>query len=280
MKYLRLIKWRLSLAVAFSATAGYFLATQEFDFRALVCFFGVFLLAGGAAALNQIQERHLDRQMDRTAQRPLPAKELDFMQAISFTLLCILTGSILLFKLSWIAGLLGLLNVVIYNALYTPLKRVSIYAVLPGGLVGAIPPIIGWTAAGSHIDNPEILFLATLVFLWQIPHFWLLVMRYGKEYEGAGFKSISQYLDERQIKRLVFFWILISSAFLATYQLFGINLSYWIGGIVILLNIVFILAFYWFLFKVKDPAKIKIAFILTNLFLSLVLALLIINSLF
>mgnify|MGYP003970914995 FL=1 len=279
MPYLRLIKWRLSLAVAFSATAGFFLVNGELSYHALICFLGVFLLSGGAAGINQLQERKIDLLMDRTAHRPLPSQNLKLPEAIIFTCLCIISGSILLFRLNWIPALLALVNILIYNVLYTPLKRVTIYAIIPGGLVGAIPPMIGWTAAGGSLIHPSIIFLASLMFLWQIPHFWLLVIRYGKDYEKAGLQTISQYLDENQIKRLVFFWILISSVFLASYPIFQIHINIVVGILMFVLNIIFILAFYWYLFRNKDPKYIKPAFILTNIFLTVILLMLIINSL-
>ena len=278
-KYLRLIKWRLSLAVAFSASAGFFLATGDWQIQVLAVFLGVFLMSGGAAGLNQVQERRLDQHMGRTAGRPLPKADLSLFEASVFILLCLITGSILLFKQSWIAGLLGLSNLVFYNVLYTPLKRKTIYAILPGGVVGAIPPLIGWTAAGGDPLALQILFLATLLFLWQIPHFWLLVIRYGKEYESAGFQSISMYLDGKQIRRLIFSWILISSVFLASFTLFGIRLQLIIGLTIIVLNALLILAFYWYLFKVKDQSKIRTAFIFLNVFLMLILILLTLNAL-
>lgn len=279
MKYLSLIKYRLSLAVAFSASAGFFLEEGDLTLKALLTFMGVFLMAGGAAGLNQIQERSLDKTMVRTAGRPLPSAGLSLGEAIIFTTLCVITGGIILFRLGWVPLLLGFSNIIFYNLLYTPLKKVTIYAILPGGIVGAIPPMIGWTAAGGVLDHPNIIYLATLLFLWQIPHFWLLVIRHGKEYEKAGFKSISIYLDEKQIRRLVFSWILISSIFLASYPIFGVDLNPVIGISIIVLNILFILAFYWYLFKIKDQSKIKLAFILMNAFLMLVLILLVVNSL-
>lgn len=279
MNYLKLIKWRLSIAVAFSATAGFFLMAGVFSIQTLLCFIGVFLMAGGSAGFNQIQEREIDKKMSRTAGRPLPTNSLDVGQAVTFSLLSIVTGGVLLSRLGWQPWVLGLANIFIYNGLYTPLKRRSIYALLPGGLVGAIPPMIGWTAAGGNIGHPNILYLATLLFLWQVPHFWLLVIKHGKDYEKAGFKSMSQHLDDKQIRRLVFYWVMISSVFIASYPIFGIQLKWFIGVLVIGFNILFILAFYWYLFRVKDKSKIKPAFILTNIFLTIILLLLIINSL-
>ena len=236
-------------------------------------------MGGGAAGLNQIQERSLDKTMIRTAGRPLPSKGISLGEAITFTALCIITGAILLFRLGWLPLVLGLSNIVFYNLLYTPLKKVTIFAILPGGIVGAIPPMIGWTAAGGMLNHPNIIYLATLLFLWQIPHFWILVIRHGKEYEKAGFKSISIYLDEKQIRRLVFSWILISSIFLASYPMFGVDLNLMIGIGIIILNIILILAFYWYLFRITNQSKIKLAFILMNAFLMLVLILLVVNSL-
>ncbi len=279
MNYLKLIKWRLSIAVAFSATAGFFLFAGELSVQTLVCFFGVFLMAGGAAGVNQIQEREIDKKMDRTAGRPLPTNSLFVGQALTFSLLSIVTGGVLLSRLGTLPWILGLANIFFYNGLYTPLKKRTIYALLPGGLVGAIPPMIGWKAAGGSLGHPNILYLATLLFLWQVPHFWLLVIKHGKEYEKAGFQSISLYLDGKQIRRLVFYWILISSVFMASYPIFGIELKLYIGALLIGLNILFIMAFYWYLFRVKDASKIKPAFILTNVFLTVILLLLIINSL-
>ncbi len=279
MIYLRLIKWRLSLAVAFSSAAGYFLAAEEFDARVLISTFAVFLLSGGAAGLNQIQERQFDKVMSRTTSRPIPAGELNFLQALTFSLLCIITGSILLFRIHWLPASLGLLNILIYNGLYTPLKRKTIYALLPGGLVGALPPLIGWTSAGGQPFHPTILYLATLLFLWQIPHFWLLVIRHGKEYEKAGFQSISLYLSEKQIKRLVLYWMVISSIFLASYRIFGIRVDWWIGAIILTVNVVLIWMFYRYLFKMNHARGTKIAFIMMNVFLSLVLLGLVVNSL-
>ena len=164
-KYLVLIKYRLSLTVALSAAVGFFLFQQNPDWSLFFVFAGVFLMAGSSAALNQYQERGWDKRMSRTEGRPLPSGTISERNALTGTLITGLGGGLLLVQTGFWPLVLGLLNMVFYNALYTPLKRKTIFAILPGGLVGAIPPIIGWTAAGGSITHPAILFLATLIFL-------------------------------------------------------------------------------------------------------------------
>jgi len=275
---LSLTKSRLSAAVAFSATAGYILQSGTIDYETLFVIGGVFFLAGCAASLNQIQERQLDAQMQRTHNRPIPAGQISSATATIICLILFVAGSLLLLNQGIIPWLLGVLTILLYNGLYTPLKKQTTFAVIPGALVGAIPPIIGWTAAGGTMNHPSIMYLATVLFLWQIPHFWLLIMRYGKQYEEAGFKSISYYLDDKQIRRMVFYWIIVSSTFVAGYPLFDIHLKLIYGLILVGLNIVFIVVFYLLLFNSSTREKLKPAFILTKVFLSIIMLLLIMNA--
>jgi len=277
-KYLVLIKYRLSLTVALSATVGYFLYQSKPDITLLLVFLGVYLMAAGSAALNQYQERTWDSRMSRTLNRPLPAGTMFPRTALLISVIAVISGGVLLLLTGIIPLFLGLSNLLFYNLLYTKLKRVSIFALLPGGLVGAIPPIIGWTAAGGSLIHPNILFLATLIFLWQIPHFWLLLFKYGQEYEDAGFVPITKFLDEKQIRRLVFFWIVLSSLFIISFPLFQIELHLIFALILIFLNISAIFLFYYLLFRIKKNSKTRIAFIITNIFLSLILLIFILNS--
>jgi protoheme IX farnesyltransferase len=188
-------------------------------------------------------------------------------------------GSLILWETGIPPVLLGLLTLLLYNGLYTWLKPRTSFAVLPGGLVGAIPPMIGWTAAGGPLSHPNILFVATLMFLWQMPHFWLLIIRYGKEYEAAGFATLKRKLDNSQIKRLVFWWMTVSLVFLLTAPLFGIELETWLFISIALLNAVFIGFFYVILFRTTSEKMLRLVFILTNVFLTIILMALIWNSL-
>ena len=175
--------------------------------------------------------------------------------------------------------ILGLLNLVLYNLIYTPLKTRSWLAILPGALVGGIPPLIGWTSAGHYLLHPNAIFLFIFVCLWQVPHFWLLMIKYGKEYEAAGFSTISRVLTEIQIKKVVFFWGVITSGFLMFFPFFGFNLKPFLLGSLIVTNLFFIRLFYRFLFQDRNPQTVSRAFILINTYAMVIFILLIINSL-
>ena len=274
----KLIKYKLSLAVTLSAIAGYSLYAGVAGSSLFLLIGGLFCLAGGSAALNQFQERDRDAIMNRTCRRPIPAKQIEPSSALILAIGFCVGGSLLLWETGTLPVLLGLLTVLLYNGLYTWLKPRSSFAVLPGGLVGAIPPLIGWTAAGGPLDHPVIIFVSTLMFLWQMPHFWLLIIRYSKEYEAAGFSTLSRTLDDNQIKRLVFWWMAVSSAFLLTAPLFGINLRPWLFISITVLNLVFIGFFYLILFRTTSVKMLRIVFVLTNIFLTIVLLALILNS--
>ncbi len=225
--FFRLIKYRLSAAVAFSAGAGYILYEKS---GSITGFFstvlGVFLLSAGSAALNQYQERHTDALMLRTKKRPLPAHELRSRTALGISVTLIFSGTaLLILGTVWLAALLGLLNVVLYNLIYTNLKPKTSFAVVPGALVGAVPPLIGFTAAGGSPIAPQALFMAGFMFMWQLPHFWLLLSTYRREYEKAGFVSLVKIPGERDTKVIVPAWIVITSILLLFAENFGIQIS-------------------------------------------------------
>ena len=105
------------------------------------------------------------------------------------------------------AALLGLGAAAVYNLVYTPLKRVTPFAALPGALIGALPPAMGWAAAGGYLQDPSIHLVAFFFFLWQIPHFWLLLLFYGQDYRDGGMPSLLDRFDRGQVLRLTFLWI-------------------------------------------------------------------------
>jgi heme o synthase len=275
----RLIKYKLSLAVTLSAVAGFFLFNGRTDVDILILMAGVFCLAGGSSALNQVQEWERDSLMNRTSGRPIPTGQIQPKQGFIISVLFLIAGALTLWSMGWLPMVLGIMNVLLYNGVYTWLKPRSSFAVLPGGLVGAIPPLIGWTAAGGSLFHPNIIFIAALMFLWQMPHFWLLIIRYGKEYEAAGFATLSRRLDDSQIKRLVIWWMVISLLFLLTAPLFGIELQPWLFILIAVMNLIFIGFFYLILFRTTSEKMLRLVFILTNVFLTLVLLALILNSL-
>lgn len=274
-----LTKFRLSFMVSLSAVAGYWLAPGALSPSVWGVLAGVFLLAGGSSGINQFQERKLDALMSRTSKRPIPSKKIKPSYAFFISVFLIVSGFFILSGISIYSALLGIANVFFYNLLYTPLKTKSALSILPGAIVGAIPPMIGWVAAGGNLFDPQIIFIATFMFLWQMPHFWLLLITFGIEYEKAGFSSISKFLNMNQVKMLVFIWTVITSLFLFSFPLFRITMSPLMTGALSILNTAFIITFYRLIFKLSYKSGFRGAFIAINTFMMLVLILFILNLL-
>ena len=274
----RLTRIRLSLMVSISAMTGYFLTGSSPTWALMLMFGGVFFLAAGTTVLNQVQECGQDALMKRTVKRPIPSGEISGPAASLIAALLILAGTFLLSRNGWLPMVLGLSNIVFYNLIYTPLKTRSWLAIIPGALVGAVPPLIGWTSAGFYIFHPNAMFVAIFVFLWQIPHFWLLMIKYGKEYDSAGFSSISKMLNERQIKLVVFYWGVITSLFLMLFPFFGFSFRPLLLGFLIGINFLFVSLFHRYLFRDRSSKTIRKAFILINTYAMAVFLFLVINA--
>ena len=275
----RLIRIRLSLMVTFSAVTGYFMTGSLLNGSFAFLVAGLFLLSAGASVLNQVQEHKEDALMKRTIGRPIPNGEISVTNAAFLASLLIAAGALVLLQNGRIPMILGLLNIVLYNMIYTPLKTRSWLAIVPGAIVGGIPPLIGWTSAGINLFHPNAIFLFTFVCLWQVPHFWLLMIKYGKEYEIAGFSTISKFLNERQVRKTVFYWGIVTSLFLMSFPFFGFDLKPALIGTLVLLNIFFIRLFYRYLFRLPTTQPITKAFILINSYALAIFILLIINVL-
>jgi protoheme IX farnesyltransferase len=266
--YLRLIKYKLSLAVTLTGSVGYILY-GSIDPALLILFsLGTFLLAGGASGLNQYQEREFDTIMTRTSSRPIPSGSLKPGLALWIIIGLIAAGLAILLYVSIVTALLGFINILFYNLLYTKLKRITYLAILPGAIVGAIPPVMGWTAAGGSPFEIRIIYISLLIFLWQIPHFWMLLVRYRNDYEAAGFPTVMKKLDEAQVKRIVFTWIAMMSLFSLTPFLFGITINRVIWVIMAATVLIFIISFFMLLFSKREDSRR--AFILSNIFISLI----------
>ncbi len=203
-----LTKIRITLFVMITSGFGFILSKGNISTEIIFPTLGVFLLACGSAAINQIQERKIDALMDRTKNRPLPSGKITFKTAIIISFILILLGSNLLFFSSGILSLsLGILNVIWYNLIYTPLKRITPLAIIPGALIGAIPPVIGWVAGNGNLFDSTILIVAFFFFIWQIPHFWLLILNFSNDYEKAGLPTLIRIFNKNQLARITFVWI-------------------------------------------------------------------------
>lgn len=204
---LELNKVRITIAVTLTTIAGYILAKGTADLEMIMPVLGIFILACGSAALNHIQDKDKDAIMERTQNRPIPSGALSVNMVIFIAISEIVIGSALIYYGSGFLEMqLGLLALIWYNGIYTPLKRKTAFAVIPGSVIGAIPPLVGWVAAGGNLLDPKAMVLGLFFFMWQVPHFWLLMMKYGEEYKKAGFPSITSKLSNQQVKNSTFLW--------------------------------------------------------------------------
>jgi len=206
--FLELGKVRITFFVAISTSVGFLLYSGNINVGMILPTLGVFLLACGSSALNHYQEKDKDALMDRTKGRPIPSGRISPNGALVYAFVLIVISSLIIFYSANLTALvLGWINLIWYNIIYTPLKRINSLAVIPGSIIGALPPVIGWTAAGGYLYDPKILAVALFFFIWQIPHFWLLLMIYGKDYEKAGFPTLTKIFNNRQLSRITFIWI-------------------------------------------------------------------------
>lgn len=211
------------MLVSFTTTLGYILASGDLSSFSGWPVLGIFLLACGAAALNHYQERDRDLLMERTRNRPLPSGEASPSAVLGITLFFLVCGTAVLYFGSNLTALFtGLLTFVWYNAVYTPLKKVTALAIIPGSLVGALPPVAGWAAAGGSVFAPEILIVAAFFFIWQIPHFWILLLVYGDDYAKAGYPTLTNLLSRRQLMNITFCWITLTIVVALSFNFFGI----------------------------------------------------------
>jgi protoheme IX farnesyltransferase len=178
-----------SLAVATAAVAAYLAGPPSVSVFAGTMA-GTFLLGSGAVGLNQVIERQKDAVMPRTRRRPLPAGRLSVRNALLFSIVLVVLGLALLFAATTVpAGVLGVVTLLTYAGVYTPLKTRTHLATLVGGVPGALPPVIGWAAVRGELGlEPFILF--SILYLWQIPHFLALAWLYRGDYRRAGYKML------------------------------------------------------------------------------------------
>jgi heme o synthase len=224
----RLTRLPIALLTTLSTLAAFVLARPAAASVALpaTCL-AVLCLALGASALNQCQERDLDGRMPRTRDRPLPTGALTLRTALLVSSALIASGAALLYAIRPLAAGLGLAAVLLYNGFYTPLKRVMAFVAIPGGVIGMLPPAIGWTAAGGAIDDTRLMALATFFFVWQVPHFWLLLLRRGDEYVAAGLPSPVRSLGQATLAHLTFAALAAAALGAPLLAWFGLTSSAW-----------------------------------------------------
>lgn len=187
--YLIFTKFRLSFLVILSALSGYLFAGGTDLLVIFYLLLGGTLVTAASNGANQIWERDLDSLMKRTENRPLPRGWMSLKEAYLICIFSLIIGTILLLLINWQSAALGFLAFITYVFIYTPMKRVSPWAVLVGAFPGAIPPFLGAIAATDHFGFlPGILFFVQ--FTWQFPHFWAIAWVLYDDYKLAGFSLL------------------------------------------------------------------------------------------
>ena len=209
-----LIKHRLSLSVVFSSVCSYLIAFDVFSLTTfLLLIIGGFFVVGSSNGFNQIIERRRDALMMRTSSRPLPSGVMTVNKALIICSFLSLLGLTMLYVINFRTAIFGLISMIIYLALYTPLKPITPLSVFFGAIPGAIPFMLGWVAVTDRFSiETGILFM--IQFFWQFPHFWAIGWVSHDDYQNAGFKMLpSGKRDNATAFQIVFYtiWMIIVS---------------------------------------------------------------------
>lgn len=191
-EYVELAKPRISTMVLITVTLGFLIgSTRTTDWMILLhTLIGVTLAACASNSLNQLIERRTDALMPRTADRPLPSGRLASLEVALFGIFCGIAGITYLFiNVNTAAALATLATLLIYVGVYTPLKRVTSFCTAIGAIPGALPPVIGYVAAGQPLDLGAFS-LFVIMFLWQFPHFLAIAWLYRQQYHAAGLRML------------------------------------------------------------------------------------------
>jgi len=278
--FLDLTKFKISVASTFTAAMGYIAYRRGVDLAMVSTLIGTLLLAMASSVLNEIQERKLDALMERTCRRPLPSGIVSPAAAMILVLLLALSGfTILRLFHGWMPTALGLLAMVWYNGFYTPLKRRSAFAVVPGSVIGALPPAIGWTAAGGSLGDPALAVLCFVFFVWQVPHFWLLSLLHAEGYEQAGFPTLTRLFSVPQILRLTFTWTCGTVAIGALLPIFGATRGWAAMGLLAAASIWLVFRFRALLQPESPPATIRKAFMQINVYALTIMVAVVVDAL-
>ncbi len=221
--FFELTKPRITFLILVSTALGFYLGSQgkinsnQFAFTMV----GTFLLAGGAGAINHFVEKDLDKLMDRTQSRPIPAGIISGKNALFFGVSITIIGFIILAaSVNHLTAILGLLTVLLYIFVYTPLKKITWLNTTIGAIPGAMPALGGWAASANALD-PNAWILFSILFLWQHPHFYAIALMCKEDYKKAGFQMLPVIENEsnrtnRQILWHAFLLIPVSLFFVVT----------------------------------------------------------------
>ncbi len=276
--YLALSKSRIVLLVLTTTAAGYFFAADHVSPMLLLhTLLGTAMVAAGTNALNQYVEREHDGRMHRTRTRPLPAGRISARAALWFSSLIAIIGTVYLgLAVNWLTAALGAFTLTSYIFVYTPLKRISTICTVIGAVPGAIPPLMGWTAATNQLGLGGWIAFGIL-FLWQLPHFMAISWMYREDYGRGGFAmSAVRDGDGSSVARQAVFYTLALLPVSIAPSIFGMTgLTYLIGASV--LGLAMLVASIRFFFN-RDVRNARKLFMFSNLYLLSVMLLLVVDA--
>lgn len=252
-------KMRLAVSVVFSSVAGYFLGADVVDFvTVLLLAIGGYLMVGASNAFNQVIERDLDSLMDRTKNRPVPSGRMSVTKALVIAWTFAILGVAVLYVINPITAVFGTISIVLYVAVYTPLKTKTPLSVFVGAFPGAIPFMMGWVAATNDFSiEPGTLFM--IQFFWQFPHFWALGWWLYKDYEKGGFFMLpTGKRDKGTAIQIILYtiWTIIISLVPVTGQTGDLYLTP-VSGVLIFLLGLLMLKYAILLYKNRDEKTAK-----------------------
>ncbi|MBI2928807.1 MAG: protoheme IX farnesyltransferase [Verrucomicrobia bacterium] len=274
-----LVKVRLTALVLLTTAVGFYIGWRgAMDYGLMLhALFGTALVASGAAALNQLLERDLDAKMRRTEDRPLPSGRLQPETVLVFGGVCAAVG---LVYLAWTVNLLtsvvGSITLVCYVIIYTPLKRTTTLNTVVGAIPGALPPLMGWTAARGEV-TVEGWSLFAIQFFWQLPHFLAIAWLYRDDYARAGFAMLPVVDPEgtRTGRQAVSYALGLLPVSLCP-LLFGLaGLAYFVGALI--LGVGFLVCAIQFARRLSTGAARQL-FLVSILYLPLLLGLLVLDK--
>jgi protoheme IX farnesyltransferase len=276
--YLELSKSRIVMMVLITTAAGYLFAATTVDpLLMLHALIGTALVAAGTNALNQYVEREYDAQMQRTKSRPVPSGRISPRAALIFSWSVAVIGTLYLgFAVNWLTAFLGAFTLTSYVYVYTPLKRVSTICTVIGAIPGAVPPLMGWTAATNELALGGWIAFGIL-FLWQLPHFMAISWLYREDYARGGFVMLS-VLDREGAavaRQAIYYTLALLPVSIAPALLGMTGLPYLIGAVVG--GVALLLSTIRFYFE-RNTKNARSLFMLSNLYLMTVMLLLVVNA--
>ncbi len=271
----KLIKFRLTFLVVFSASVTFLIGSKIQISRAMVdginwtnwfiLIVGGFLVTAAANCFNEIIEKDLDKLMTRTKDRPMPAGRMTTGQGLVLGLVMAILGTWLLGKLNLETGLISVFSILLYAFIYTPLKRKSPIAVFVGAIPGALPPLIGYLAALGHttifvtVDYQIAIILFLVQFVWQFPHFWAIAWVLDDDYKKAGFRLLPTKERDKTSAIITFIStiVLIPVSLLPTFYGFG---GYYVAGVSLIASLIFCWLAYQLVVKLDLASARKVMF--------------------